>query len=74
MKKKVFTQRDFLKACDLINQANDLSFEIWFDSDDSDSFNKIFTNKKKAKEILYEKIGVQIAGFNVFDINHPYGF
>lgn len=73
MKKTLFTQRDFLKACDLINQVKGEAFGIWFESGDLNGFSAIFKNKKKAKEVLYEKIGLKVYGYNIFDINNPYG-
>lgn len=75
MKKTVFTQKDFLNACDLINQANQ-NFGIWFDTQDQNSFNYFFTGdnaKKEAKETLYKLIGLNIYGYNVYDTKNPWG-
>lgn len=72
MKKTVFSPKDFLKACDLINQINNEAFCIWFDSDNLNGFSTIFKNKKRAKEVLYSKIGLEIHGYNIFDINNPH--
>jgi hypothetical protein len=75
MKASIFTQKDFLKACDLINQASD-NFGIWFDTQDQNSFNHFFSgdyDKKEAKETLYKLIGLNFYGYNVYDTNYPYG-
>jgi hypothetical protein len=73
MKKSIFTQKDFLNACDSINQITDKCFGIWFDTQDHNSFDGIFTNKDKAKEILLKNVGLEIYGYNIYSASNPYG-
>lgn len=74
MKKTIFTQKDFLNACDSINQINDDKFGIWFDAQNKYSFDNIFINKKEAKEFLYKFVGIEIYGYSVYSLNNSVGF
>jgi hypothetical protein len=73
-----FTQRDFLNACDLINRINQDSsekFGIWIDAADGKySFVEEFTNKKKAKQVLYNFVGLNINGYSIHSYAEPGGW
>jgi hypothetical protein len=64
-----FTQKDFLNACDLINQIKQDSFGMWLDAaEQENSFDRTFTSKQKAKQVLYDLIGFDIYGYNIYSL------
>jgi hypothetical protein len=78
MTNSIFTEKDFLIACDKINQINENWFGITLDTNSSNSFDLGFLcqedEKIKATNILKKNIGLPVYGLCIYSEFHPYGF
>lgn len=65
MKTSIFTPKDFLRICEIINQLPDgAKVSVWLDGI-SVYFDSLFNSKKEAKEKIYQAVGTEIYGISI---------